>query len=255
MTEETVRRRFVPKSYAQRYGGAVRVELAAERRMRTRNKMHYRWAHWPIWIWVFFIAPGPMTAALFAGEVNRWTVAWLLIVLAGTGIAFWRGKMPGVEPAPYILRFGDDMPNPLYRRICYTFGWSVIISFAAINFIGLADAVVTGHWRMREIYRVVYFPIAGAVWILGALGWLPRARHSTKQEGIDRRYFYGSVWAVTVSQPVLWLLWKTLPRTHQADIIKLVVYAAMLAGVGLLARFGFLPRTRPILPGTIGRAD
>ena len=31
---------------------------------------------------------------------------------------------------------------------------------------------------------------------------------STQGEGHERRYFYGSVWAVAIAQPVLWLLWK-----------------------------------------------
>src|SRR5438034_7383788 len=29
-------------------------------------KTTYRLAHWPIWIWVFFLAPGPLTFQLFA---------------------------------------------------------------------------------------------------------------------------------------------------------------------------------------------
>ena len=45
---------------------AIRFEYASERKIRERNKIHYRFAHWPIWIWVFFIAPGPLTFELFA---------------------------------------------------------------------------------------------------------------------------------------------------------------------------------------------
>ena len=51
-----------------------------------------------------------------------------------------------------------------------------------------------------------YFPIADTMWFLGAIGQLPRVRASTKGEGHERRYFYGSVWAVVRAQPVLWLL-------------------------------------------------
>jgi hypothetical protein len=256
MSEETLQpRRFIPKAYRQRYGAAVLVELAADRRLRTRNRIHYRVLHWPIWIWVFFIAAGPMTAKIFAGNPSRWTLAWLGVVLVGTGIAGVRGKLPGVEAVPYILRFGDDHPNPLYRRVCYTFAWSVIFSFAAINIVGPIDALINGRWRMLELYDVWYFPLAGAVWILGALGHLPRAGTSTKNEGLDRRYFYGSVWAVTVAQVVLLVLWKTLPVNPIADTTKLVVYVALLTIFGLLARWGLLPRTRPILAGEIARAD
>ena len=44
----------------------IKVEFAAARKMRERNTRLYRLAHWPIWIWVFFLAPGPLTFDLFA---------------------------------------------------------------------------------------------------------------------------------------------------------------------------------------------
>ena len=44
----------------------VKIEYAGERQIRERNKKTYRVAHWPIWIWVFFLAPGPLTFDLFA---------------------------------------------------------------------------------------------------------------------------------------------------------------------------------------------
>ena len=256
MSEETAEpRRFMAKSYAGRYGSAVRIELAAERRMRTTNTVRYRLAHWPVWVWVYFIAPGPVTAALFAGQAGPWTWLWFVAVLIGTSLAAKSGLLPGTEPAPYILRFGDDLPNPMYRRVCYSVAWSVILTFAIVNMVGVLDVVVTGQWRMREIYAAVYLPVAASIWIIGALGRLPRARRSTKFEGIDRRYFYGSVWVVTISQVVLLVLWKTLPATRESDFVKLAAYSGSLLATSLLARYGFLPRTRPILSGTIGVAD
>ena len=47
--------------------------------------------------------------------------------------------MPGVEPAPYILRFDEDKPNPLYRKVCYTFAWNAVLNFALLNLAGLVD--------------------------------------------------------------------------------------------------------------------
>lgn len=217
--------------------------------MRTRNKVHYRLAHWPIWITVFFLVPGPLTFDLFAQGGDRRMLWWLAAVLVGTGIAAWRGRLPGVEPAPYILRFTEDRPNPLYRRICYTFAWGAVITFATLNWTGMAVAVATGKWYMRQIYDYAYFPLAGMVWLLGGLGILPRVRASTKGEGHERRYFYGSVWAVSIAQPVMWVLWKVLPRTWGADVAKLLVFTALLAGIGVMARLGMLPRTRVIVPG------
>jgi hypothetical protein len=50
-------------------------------------------------------------------------------------------------------------------------------------------------------------------------------------------------------------MWKVLPRTQTADAIKLMVFVAILALVGNLARLGRLPRTRPIVPGEIAVSD
>src|SRR5438270_10423062 len=161
---------------------AVRVELASRRKLRERNKVRYRLAHWPIWIWVFFIAPGPLTFDLFAHGFDRRIGAWLWLVLLATGIAGLRGRLPGVEPKPYILRFTEDKPNPLYRRVCYTFAWSAVAVFALLNIGGLAVAIVTSKWYLRQIYLYGYFPLAIAIWIAGALGRLPRVMNSTKGE-------------------------------------------------------------------------
>ena len=248
-------RSILPPSYEQNHGHARRIELASDRQIRERNKVSYRLNHWPIWIFVFFIAPGPMTFVLFEHGFDRRMVAWMSIVLIGTGIAGLAGRLPGVEPRPYIIRFTEDRPNPLYRRICYTLAWSEAITFAVLNIAGLSWAIATGEWRLRQMYETAYFPIAGTIWALGALGQLPRVKPSTKGEGHERRYFYGSVWAVTIAQPVLWLLWKVLPQGTVTDVIKLGAFILILAFVGNLARLGVLPRTRPIVPGEIAVSD
>jgi hypothetical protein len=228
----------------------VQVEYEGQRiKVRGHNKKIYRLSHWPIWIWVFFLAPGPLTFDLFAHGFSRGNLTWLICVLIGTGIAGIRGRLPGVEPAPYILRFTEDRPNPLYRRICYTFAWSDVVTFASLNFTGLAFAAVTGLWRMKQIYTYGYFPVYGAVLVLGAFGILPRVRPSTKGEGTERRYFYGSVWAVTFAQTLELILWKLLPPGRTADLVKFGACAAALLVAGMCAMLGLLPRTRPIVPG------
>jgi hypothetical protein len=234
---------------------ARRIELDTERKLRTRNKLYYRFNHWPIWIFVFFIAPGPLTADFFAAGFDSRMAAWLGLVLIGTGIAGLAGKLPGCEPAPYIIRFTEDRPNPLYRRICYTTAWGEVIAFALINLAGLVGAVLTGEWRIRQMYDVAYFPIAGTVWLLGALGRLPRVKPSTAGEGHERRYFYGSVWAVLIAQPILLILWKVLPPGLANDVVKLAAFVSILAVVGWCARLGLLPRTRPIVPGELAISD
>jgi hypothetical protein len=234
---------------------AIPLEYASHRKIRERNKLHYRFSHWPIWIFVFFIAPGPLTFDLFERGFDSRMAIWLGAVLLGTGIAGLRGRLPGVEPKPYIIRFTEDRPNPLYRRVCYTFAWSEAMTFAVLNITGLVVAIATGHWYLKQIYRAAYFPLAGSIWLLGALGQLPRVKASTKGEGHERRYFYGSVWAVCWAQPALWLMWKVLPHTRAADLFKLVVFFGILAFVGTLARRGRLPRTRPIVAGELAVSD
>jgi hypothetical protein len=246
---------LLPPSYERQHGHAERIELATDRRIRERNKISYRFAHWPIWIFVFFIAPGPLTFHLFESGFDRRAIVWLLVVLIGTGTAGFFGQLPGVEPRPYIIRFTEDRPNPLYRRICYTLAWSEAIAFAVLNITGLAVAIVTGQWQLRQLYETAYFPIVVTIWLLGALGLLPRVKWSTKGEGHERRYFYGTVWAVAIAQPILWVLWKTLPQTRISDAIKLTVFACVLAYVGNMARRGLLPRTRPIVPGELAVSD
>jgi hypothetical protein len=236
-----------------RYSG--KLEYADARKMRERNTPLYRLAHWPIWIWAFFLAPGPLTFSLFAHGFGRGNLAWLSAVLAGTGVAGLRGKLPGVEPRPYILRFDEDKPNPLYRRVCYTVAWNAVLSFALLNLGGLLIAVATGVWYMRQIYHYAYLPVCATILLLGAAGKLPRVGSSTKREGTERRYFYGSVWTVTVAQTLLLALWKILPQTRAASLVKLVVFAGALLTMGLAAYRGALPRTRPIVPGELMIGD
>jgi hypothetical protein len=232
-----------------------KVEYAEERKMRTRNTRIYRTCHWPIWIFVFFLAPGPLTFSLFAHGFSLGNSLWLGAVLVGTGIALVRGKVPGGEPGPYILRFDEDKPNPLYRRVCYTFAWNAALNYALLNISGLLIAAVTGVWRMKQIYYYAYLPLAAVILLTGALGKLPRVEPSTRKEGTHRRYFYGTVWSVTAAQTVLLALWKTLPLTGATAWIKLGAFLGVLAVMGWFSSCGLLPRTRPILPGEQMVAD
>jgi hypothetical protein len=234
---------------------ALKVEFAADRKIRERNKFWYRVAHWPLWIFVFFLVPGPLTFDLFAhgGSIRNWY--WLLFVVVCTGVAGLFGQLPGVEPKPYILIFSEDKPNPLYRKVCYTFAWNAALNFALLNLGGTVQAVFTGHWDMKPIYAQYYFVVLGIVVALGLFGLLPRVGRSTKGEGMERRYFYGTVWSVTFAQTVMLILWKTLPRNHTTDIVKLCAYVFALFLFGLFSVWGLLPRTRPILPGEAMVAD
>ena len=231
------------------------VERASERRIRDRNTLHYRFAHWLIWVFVFFILPWSLTFDLFESGFDRRMLSWLGLVLIGTGIAGLKGQLPGCEPQPYIIRFAENRSNPTYRRVCYTFAWSAVIFFGVLNAAGLVDAIVTGVWNMRPIYDVGYLPLAAAVGLLAGLGWLPRVKPSTEGEGRERRYFYGSVWAMCIAQPTLWFLHTVLPNGRAGDVLKLVVFLSVVAWVGRLSYRGKLPRTRPIVPGELAVSD
>ncbi len=87
------------------------------------------------------------------------------------------------------------------------------------------------------------------------MGSLPRVEPSTKSEGTHRRYFYGSVWAVTAAQTLLLVLWKLLPQTAATSWVKLGAFVGALALMGWIASRGLLPRTRPILPGELMVSD
>src|SRR4029078_12205713 len=99
------------------------VERDSARKIRHRNKLYYRFNHWPIWIFVFFHAPGPLTFDLFERGFDSRLLLWLGLVLVGAAIAGLRARLPGCEPRPYIIRFTEDRPNPLYRRVFYTTDW------------------------------------------------------------------------------------------------------------------------------------
>jgi len=231
------------------------LEFAEERQFRARNTRIYRLAHWPIWIWVFFLAPGPLTFSMFSRGFHWINWSWLAVVLIGTGIAGLRGRLPGVEPCPYILRFDEDRPNPLYRRVCYTFAWSALLTFAGINMLALLIAAATGAWRMKQLYQWAYGPACALVVIAGVAGWLPRAGFSTKGEGTERRYFYTAVWSVTTAQTLLLVLWKALPLNRKTAMVKLALFTVTLLLMGIAGLRGRLPRTRPIVAGELIIAD
>jgi hypothetical protein len=228
-------------------------KFARPPKFRERNKTYYRVLHWPIWITVFFLAPGPLVFQLFAHGFSHGMATWLGIVMAATAAAGFAGHLPGVEPKPYIILFNEDRPNPLYRRICYTTAWGELVAYAALNWVGLMGACLTGKWHLQQIYTAAYFPVAGILWLLGATGHLPRVKASTRYEGFERRFFYGAVWVAAPSQGLLGLLWLILPHTHWADEVKLGVFSGALALMLTLVSRGMLPRTLPVIPEYAGQ--
>ena len=164
-------------------------------------------------------------------------------------------------------------PNPLpckgrresiWCAFAVTREWSIkilgnrLFAIAAIIGVGLwflGIPAISGGLGANPPEKLLHRTGEIAIWTLGAAGLLPRVRPSTKGEGHERRYFYGSVWAVCFAQPALGILWRTLARSRTADAIELVVFASILVTTGLLARRGMLPRTRRIVPGELAISD
>jgi hypothetical protein len=215
---------------------------------REKNKLYYRILHLPIWIWVFFILPGHLTFLLYVYGPNPRHLIWLIIVAA---VCVWRGfagRLPGVEPRPYIRYYGTDQPNLPYRVVCYTAAWIDLLVPFTLNFLGLVLAVIFGGWFLAELYTFMYYPLALAVTLVAYLNWLPRARRSVRNEGAEKGWFYVAIWTVVPTQVAAWGAWRLGSRLdltpYELDCLRFTVF--VLAGVCflLLGLRGKLPRTK-----------
>jgi hypothetical protein len=214
---------------------------------RERNKTYYRVLHLPIWIWVFFILPGHLTFDLYTHGPDRRHAILLAII---TAACIWRGlvgRLPGVEPKPYVTYFGVHQPNLGYRVVCYTAAWIDLLVPFALNLIGMAVAVSTGVWKLKELYLWLYYPLAALVLLGTALDITPRARRSTANEGAERAWFYVAIWTVVASQLTGWAMWRLGSRmafnSQELAWIRLGVTVLVAAVLLMLGILGKLPRT------------
>jgi hypothetical protein len=215
---------------------------------RERNKLYYRVLHLPIWIWVFFILPGHLTYTLYLHGPNRRHGIWLIIISA---VCIWRGfagRLPGVEPRPYVKYYGAEQINLPYRVVCYTAAWIDLLVPFALNFVGLVLAVIVGRWFLAELYIYLYYPLALAVTVVTYMDWLPRARRSTKNEGAEKGWFYVAIWMIVPTQVAAWGAWRLgslLDMTsYQLDCLRFTVFVLTGTLLLLLGLRGKLPRTK-----------
>jgi hypothetical protein len=214
---------------------------------RTRNKTYYRILHMPLWIWVFWILPGNLTADLYAHGPDRRHWVWLAIVVAA---CVWRGlagRLPGAEPRPYITHYGEDKPNLWYRVICYTAAWIDLLVPFTINLAGLVINFFTGQWIIGELYVKLYYVLAAAMVFLTVLDLTPRARRSTRNEGAEKGWFYVAVWTVVPTQIAGWAMWRlgrhfALAASSLNDL-RLVTFLIVAGGFFALGLLGKFPRT------------
>jgi hypothetical protein len=214
---------------------------------RAHNKNYYRVLHVPLWVWVFWILPGNLTADLYAHGPDRRHWIWLAIVIT---VCAWRGlmgRLPGAEPQPYITHYGEDRSNLWYRVTCYTAAWIDLLVPFAINLAGLVTNFLTGRWIIGELYVKLYYVLAAAIVLATALDFTPRARRSTRNEGAEKGWFYVAVWTVVPTQIAGWAMWRmgkhfTL-APHTLDDLRLLTFlfvAGTMFALGVLAK---LPRT------------
>lgn len=214
---------------------------------RERNKVYYRVLHLPIWLWVFFVLPGHLTFDLYTKGPDQRHAIWLAIVFV---VCAWRGlqgRLPGVEPAPYITHFGAYQPNLWYRKVCYTAAWIDLLVPFTLNFFGLAIASLTGQWVIAKLYLWLYYPLALAIITCTALDLTPRARRTTINEGAERAWFYVGIWVVVPTQAVSWAVWRFGAKFGLAGAAhgRAGLLTVLLVGGTLfyLGARGILPRT------------
>ena len=226
---------------------------------RERNKGYYRVLHVPIWIWVFWIFPGHLTADLYAHGPDRRHWIWLAVV---TAVCAWRGfagRLPGVEPQPYITHYGEDKPNLWYRVICYTAAWVALLVPFTINFIGLAANLLTGRWVINALYVKLYYVLVAVVILATVLDFTPRARRSTRGEGAEKAWFYVAVWTVVPTQLASWAMWRlgrffNLPEGTLNDL-RLATFLIVAGVFFTLGYLGKLGRTQRYKLAESGPAD
>ncbi len=214
---------------------------------RKRNKTYYRVLHLPIWLWVFFILPGNLTYALYLHGPDRRHAIWLAVVFIVCAWRALRGRLPGVEPKPYVTHYGVEQPNLPYRVVCYTAAWIGILVPFSLNLIGLVVAALSGRWIMADLYSYVYYPMGAAVVIATWLNWTPRARRTTLNEGAEKAWFYVGIWTVVPSQVAAWMAWRLGGRLGLDPLIlnrfRFSVFMLVAGAFFVLALIEWLPRT------------
>lgn len=215
---------------------------------REQNKNYYRVLHVPIWVWVFWILPGHLTADLYAHGPDRRHWIWLAIVALICAWRGWVGRLPGAELRPYITHYGEDKPNLWYRVICYSAAWIALLVPFTINLLGLVINSVSGKWVIDSLYVKIYYILAFAVVLATVFDFTPRARRSTRNEGAEKGWFYVAVWTVVPTQLAGWAMWRlgrhfALPATSLGHL-RLATFLIVTGVFLTLGCLGRLPRTK-----------
>jgi hypothetical protein len=217
---------------------------------RDRNKRYYRVLHLPIWIWVFFVLPGNLTYDLYLHGPDKRHGIWLGVVIA---VCLWRGfagRLPGVEPQPYIRYYGENLPNLPYRVVCYTAAWIDLLVPFTLNLVGLVLAAITGKWMMAALYDYLYYPLAIAIFLTAIYNRVPRARRTVLNEGAEKAWFYVAIWTVVPAQVSAWGAWRLGSRfgfaPTELNYLRLTVFVLVTMTFLILGARGKLPRSERV---------
>ena len=198
--------------------------------------------------------PGPLTFDLFEGGFDRRMVAWLGLVLAARASGRCADACRASSPRPTSSGSPRIAPTRCTGGVLHA-GVGRSHDLRRAEHRGPDGRHPDRPLGARGDLPLRLFPACRGHLAGWRNGWLPRVKRSTAGEGHERRYFYGTVWAVATAQPVLWVLYLILPRTRTSDVIELVAFIGILAFMGRLAVRGRLPRTRPIVPGEFAALD
>jgi hypothetical protein len=196
---------------------------------------------------VFFILPGNLTHDLYLNGPDRRHGIWLSVIIA---VCIWRGlagRLPGVEPRPYIRYYGENLPNLPYRIVCYTTAWIDLLVPFALNLIGLVLAAATGKWLIADMYTYLYYPLALAIVLAALTNRVPRARRTTRNEGAEKAWFYVAIWVVVPAQVAAWGAWRLGARLDLAqpglNYLRLAVFVLVTMIFLILGIYEKLPRS------------
>jgi len=197
------------------------------------------------------------TPCTFTARTSATHCGWPPFLRYAPGAAL-AGRLPGVEPKPYVTHYGMDQPNLPYRVVCYTAAWIGILVPFSLNFIGLVVAALSGRYIMAELYQRLYYPLALAVVLATWLDWTPRARRSTVNEGAEKAWFYvaSGRWCLLRSQSGGLAAGRNsrmdAPTLGLFRFLVFVVVAGLFFVLGLKGR---LPRTARVHLSEITRAE
>jgi bacteriorhodopsin len=100
---------------------------------------------------------------------------------------------------------------------------------------------------LADLYRWLYYPLAALV-VCGTFADLtPRAKKSTRGEGVEKAWFYVAIWTAVPAQVVIWAVWRLGGQMGLSPFsLAWARLASFIAVTGLFLWLGFterLPRT------------